>query len=264
LLIAVIASASRPAFAQLNVGVGDSFPDFSAFDQDNQAFSLSAHRGQVVVLHICAMWCAPCRASAGVEQSMTDTLNSIIGSPNWLLADALVQNTLGGATNQSNAIAWRRQLHTPAMSLHSNGDVHAELHQLPLTIALEAFPTYVVIAPDGRISAIDVGFYGDETADLLVQQVVDAANIPDARLRQLMHTIDALSLPAGVSSRWTAELARARAMLADDTLPDDAAASGIIGAFINAVQALTGKNVSEGDANALIAGANVVLALLGT
>src|SRR5262245_16572251 len=118
-VVGAMAGLARPALAQslepLNIAVGDFFPDFSALDQNNQPFTLSTHQGQVAVLHICAMWCVPCRNSAGVEQAITDTLNATIGSPNWLLVDALVESTTGGPTNQSLAIAWRKQLKTPAL-----------------------------------------------------------------------------------------------------------------------------------------------------
>src|SRR5687768_8709096 len=83
-LATALIALARPASAQLTVGVGDPFPDFSALDQDNAPFTLSDYRGRVVLLHICTMWCSPCRMSAEDEEAMIEALNAAVGADKWL------------------------------------------------------------------------------------------------------------------------------------------------------------------------------------
>ena len=46
------------------LSVGDTAPDFSAFDQNGQVVSLHSYRGKVVLFDISADWCGSCRAEA--------------------------------------------------------------------------------------------------------------------------------------------------------------------------------------------------------
>lgn len=175
-------AVARPVSAQLTVQVGDLFPDFSALDQDNVAFTLSAQQGKVVLLHVCSMWCAPCRQSAEDEQLISDALDAAIGADHWLLVDALVENINGDPTSQLNANQWINAFDTPALTLHGAGDPGSNLSQLAPSIGLAQFPTYFIIAPDGRVSAIHVGYVPtssnsppfDHDAAVLFQLVIDA------------------------------------------------------------------------------------------
>ena len=152
--------------------VGKIHPDFSAFDQDSQAFQLTAQRGKVVVLHICALFCVPCRESAAVEGNLMTTINALVGENHWLLVDALVQNNTGGPTTATHANQWRSVFGTPARTLHANGDGNSELAALGDKVL--GFPTYVVIRADGTISSLISGFTAGTTPQLLADAVETA------------------------------------------------------------------------------------------
>jgi thiol-disulfide isomerase/thioredoxin len=269
LVIALIAVA-RPASAQLSVGVGDLFPDFTALDQDNVPFTLSDHRGRVVLLHICAMWCNPCRAAAEDEEAVIDALNAAIGAENWLLVDALHTDNFVRPTDQADATQWRSQFDTPALTLHASGSPTSELSLLPGVLGAVAYPTYVVIAPDGSVSAIQVGYdIGlrdplDGTAAVLMQMVIDAlAPTPDAIIDDLLAEIDQAGLAAGTMNSLSAMLRLGLALLTDDNTSNDAAAAAALAAFINQVQAQAGHKIPEALAAEWISVAQAAIDAMG-
>lgn len=57
------ASSEDQAALDLPLGttVGDRAPDFTGTTLDGENFTLSDHRGEIVVLNVFASWCAPCR-----------------------------------------------------------------------------------------------------------------------------------------------------------------------------------------------------------
>ena len=269
-LAAALITIARPASAQLTVGVGDLFPDFSALDQDNSPFSLSDHRGRVVLLHICTMWCPPCRMSAEDEEALIEALDAAVGADRWLMVDALYQDTFGNPTDQADALRWRLQMDTPALTLHGSGSPTSELSQLPGVIGLVAIPTYVVIAPDGTVSAIQVGYdIGgadplDGTAEVLMQFVLDAIPpSPDAVVEDLLTEIGESGLAAGTVNSLMATLKQALAHLADDNTLNDAAATAGLAAFINQVQAQAGDKIPDALAAGWISAAQSALDAIG-
>lgn len=271
LAIALIAIA-RPASAQLTVGVGDLFPDFSALDQDNVPFTLSDYRGRVVLMHVCTMWCPPCRMSAEDEEAVIDALNAAVGADKWVFVDALYQDTFGNPTDQADAIRWRSQMDTPALTLHGSGSPTSDLSLLPGVIGLVAIPSYFVIAPDGTVSAIQVGYdIGnsdplDGTAEVLMQLVLDALPLsPDAIIDDLLADIGQAGLAGGTVNSLMATLNHALAVLTDDNTSNDAAAAAGLAAFINQVQAQAGKKIPADVAADWIAAAQSALdAMEGT
>ena len=268
-LTTALIAIARPASAQLSLGIGDLFPDFSALDQDNVPFRLSDYRGRVVLLHICTTWCTPCRMSAEEEELLIEAIDAAVGADKWVLVDALYQDSSLGPTGQADAVRWRQQLDTPARTLHGSDDPNSELYLLPDVIGLDAIPTYVVIAPDGRVSAIQVGYeigfrWGTGTGAVLMQHVIDAIPAsPDAIIEDLLEEIGQASAAGGAVNGLAAILRQALATLTDDNTSNDAAAAGGLAAFINQVQAQAGKKIPADMAADWIAAAQSALDAIG-
>jgi hypothetical protein len=167
ILVAATAGAP-PADAQTPLVVGEPFPDFTARDHLDAEFQLSSHLGKVVLLHVCAMWCGPCQASATFEADLTAALDEQIGAASWLLVDVLYQDQFQAPTDTIDANNWRNALDTPALTLHGEGG--PALGEFVATLLGPAIvvPTYFVVAPDGTLGAVVVGFDGNN------QPLVDA------------------------------------------------------------------------------------------
>ena len=72
-----------------------------------------------------------------------------------------------------------------------------------------------------------------------------------------------LNLPRGINNSLNAKLDAAVRALEDLNANNDAAACGALQAFVNAVQAQSGKHIPQADAEALIATAQQILDALG-
>ncbi|MCK4752481.1 MAG: hypothetical protein KAS75_03470 [Planctomycetes bacterium] len=79
---------------------------------------------------------------------------------------------------------------------------------------------------------------------------------------ELAEDVFELNLPKGLSNSLLAKLDNAIKLLEDDNDNNDAAAVNLIQAFINAVNAQSGKKISETDADNLIAAAQQIIDLL--
>lgn len=153
--------------------IGEFHPDFSAFDQDGQSFNLFAQRGKVVLLHMCALWCQPCRQSAAVEGDLIAQLNAELGESSWVLVDALFQDNLAEPSGQADAQAWRQVLGTPARTLHADNSISSELHLLGEQLI--SIPLFIVLDPEGRVTGMVEGFDGNTMSTLadLVRDSID-------------------------------------------------------------------------------------------
>ena len=156
--------------------VGEPHPDFSAFDQDGLPFVLSEQSGRAVLLHICAIWCVPCRDSAMVEADLVAELDALIGPEAWTLVDGLMENNVGLPAAQSDAQLWRQELGTPARTVHPDGNSGNDFYMLASQVP--AIPLYVVIDPQGIVTGLVEGFDSSSTPDLLVTLVRDSVGPP--------------------------------------------------------------------------------------
>lgn len=122
-------------------------PDFSAAavlppDRDAAMLSLAqwraAHRGRPVALHFWAEWCGICR----LEQHSVTRL-----AADW---PVLTVATQSGAAPAVHAVQARRELPWATVA-DPDGT-------LLTRYGLKAVPAFVVVAPDGRLSSVSVGY----------------------------------------------------------------------------------------------------------
>jgi len=96
---------------------------------------------------------------------------------------------------------------------------------------------------------------------ILVDNVRTFSSIPDA-IRQLIEQVEALDIHHGIKNSLIVKLNAAVKKLEDANESNDSMAINSLGAFINEVEAQRGKKISEADADALIAAAQQIIALL--
>ena len=168
LIFSTLASASPRGPQSYPPLVGELHPDFSALDQDGQPFNLFEERGKPVVLHICAVWCQPCRESATVEGDLVAQLDAELGADGWLLIDVLFQDTNANPSDQADAQAWRKILGTPATTVHADNSATADVYLLGEQIAI--IPLFIVLDTDSRVTGLVEGF-DNSTMDTLADLV---------------------------------------------------------------------------------------------
>ena len=122
-----------------NAGVA---PDFNGTQIDGSAFDLAdyrtAHPGQPVLLYFWADWCPVCRTTAGSVSSI---------AADWPVM------TL--ATQSGDAAAVRRFMQEKGYQWPTLADADGQIMQ---RYRLPGTPAFVVIAPDGNIRFVSVGY----------------------------------------------------------------------------------------------------------
>ena len=117
-------------------------PDFSGTRVDGSAFALNdyraAHPGQPVLLYFWADWCPVCRTTAGSVSSIAE---------DWPVM------TL--ATQSGDAAAVRRFMQEKGYQWPTLADPDGKIMQ---RYRLPGTPAFVVIAPDGNIRFVNVGY----------------------------------------------------------------------------------------------------------
>jgi thiol-disulfide isomerase/thioredoxin len=125
---------------------GKAAPDFAVQTLDGKPYSLAALKGKPVLLDFWATWCGPCRkAMPSVEQVSQD-----------YKAQGLVVLGVDGGEDRDTVQAFLKK--TPMAYPAVLSGESAILKDYQVT----AFPTFVLIGPDGKIAAYEMGFGGDE------------------------------------------------------------------------------------------------------
>ncbi len=125
--------------------VGEAAPDFTVPMLDGAEFTLSEHRGQIIVLDFWATWCPPCKASLPalerVYRAHAGEADVFVASVNTDRANAQ-RDTVPGFMAQ-------RKLTFPVLF-----DQGMRISQ---TYNVKSIPTMVVVGRDGAVHAVQVG-----------------------------------------------------------------------------------------------------------
>jgi thiol-disulfide isomerase/thioredoxin len=129
---------------RLHVRVGGLAPDFTARRLDGGPFKLSDTRGKLVLLDFWATWCGPCRAEMPALKDIQETFG---GDPRFLLVGVSCDDAAAAPAKytRENALVWT-QVYGGKML---EGVV-------PETYLIRAIPATFLIAPDGRVLAMNL------------------------------------------------------------------------------------------------------------
>ncbi len=87
---------------------------------------------------------------------------------------------------------------------------------------------------------------------------------PEQAIQQLIVKVTTLNIQQGIANSLDAKLDAVSKALDDVNENNDVAAINALGAFINAIEAQRGNKISDADADALIAAANEIIAMLSS
>lgn len=120
------------------LAIGDPAPGFALVDASGETVTLDAFRGQTVLVDFWGTWCAPCVTAIPHVQEIADTYPDLV--------------VLGLAAYEDDAT-------DPAAFARQRGGRYPVLRADQATVdawRVHAFPTYVVVAPDGSIAFVAV------------------------------------------------------------------------------------------------------------
>ncbi|MCH2133492.1 MAG: TlpA family protein disulfide reductase [Phycisphaerales bacterium] len=174
------AAGDRPRLIQ----VGDMAPDFAVSTLNGQPVTLSDLRGKVVVL---SFWFRPCDACVYDLQS-TQAFSDWLDSQEDVPIVSLVMDEYSSWVNQADRdgeVPVDRRASTRAYLARKDitMDVLVDPRGLPVRTAygVTAYPTRVIIDPDGRVVSVSTGSRGQRLLDILKSESLAAWHTWQAR-----------------------------------------------------------------------------------
>ena len=144
--------------------ISDKACDFRLLDQNGNNWKLSDHLGDVVLLDLSAMWCAPCQSAAATAQATQDDYTS----KGFHYVTILVVDATNNTVDTSEAAHWANTFGiTSAPVLQGSRDLLVSggaAHGYPLS----SWPTFVFL---DRTHTVAYGIYGFNEA--WIRQVVE-------------------------------------------------------------------------------------------
>jgi cytochrome c biogenesis protein CcmG, thiol:disulfide interchange protein DsbE len=153
--------------SSLDVGtIGEPAPDFSMETFDGEVFTLSEHRGQVVVMNFWGSWCEPCKREMPAFQSAWEN------SPD----DVMFVGVGSKRDPEDKAIAFAEEYGVtyPIGRDTEGGTVAAG--QISKDYNVSFYPMTYIIAPGGEISALVIGEMNEEDLESYIDQARDRVN----------------------------------------------------------------------------------------
>jgi|TARA_R100000008_G_scaffold1210_1_gene1024 thiol-disulfide isomerase/thioredoxin len=133
--------------------ISDNACDFNLLDQYDNPWRLSDHLGDVVLLDLSAMWCAPCQAAAQTAQTTQDEF----GDKGFHYVTILIVDSQNDAVDVADAHRWASSFGIQtAPVLQGSRDLLVSggaSHGYPLT----SWPTFIFL---NRTHDVAYGIYG--------------------------------------------------------------------------------------------------------
>ncbi|MCH2153149.1 MAG: TlpA family protein disulfide reductase, partial [Phycisphaerales bacterium] len=164
------------------IKVGVRAPDFTVTSLEDETVQLSSFRGKVVVLSFWFRPCGACSYELDQLQRFNDWISDEDAPVVSLVMDEYSHWKSAGAEEEDvpdRRESTRRYLADRELSL----DVLVDPVSRPVGAAygVRAYPTRVVIDPDGRVSAVSVGKRDDRLVDILKSESLAAWHAWQAR-----------------------------------------------------------------------------------
>jgi len=163
LIVGIPAPDTAPMTAALPISQRKPMPDFTFQTLDGKPWTLSEHRGHVVLLNFWATWCPPCQSETPslVKIASVDQARGLDVA--GISMDQTDQNSL------NNIRAFVSAYHVPYPVLLPTGFS-------PVTDVVQAFPTTYLIDREGRVAQTHVGALDEASARREVDVLLNEPN----------------------------------------------------------------------------------------
>lgn len=139
----------------LTLEIGDTLADLVAQTADGGTWSLADVTDEVVVLHLCAVWCGPCQELATRLGSELADLEADLGAGAFEVVEVLVEDANGLPSDADDAAAWSTNFSGDGVTvLHANDEPGSPVLQLATALGVTAYPTLVILDRNRRIADV--------------------------------------------------------------------------------------------------------------